>query len=212
MKIVGLTGSIGMGKSTTSRQLKRMGYPVQDADAVVHQLMERNGVAVPAIEKEFPGVTVDGAIDRERLAKIVFARAAALKILEGIIFPFVFKEHVWWINHMRENKQAIVFLDIPLLYETEWDAYCDAVMVVSAPAEVQRARVLARPRMTEQRFNDILSRQLSDEQKRARADFIINTGEGLGKSRQDLLRAIKAILSQSYKSKRRKDLPKDVNA
>ncbi len=174
--VLGLTGSIGMGKSTASRALRRLGIPVHDADAAVHGLMGSGGAAVRAVEAAFPGVTKEGAVDRELLGARVFHDAPALRRLEAILHPMVRRSARAFLRGAARGGLAVAVLDIPLLYETGGDGHCDAVMVVSAPRFVQRSRVLARPGMTVARLEAILSRQVPDREKRARADFIVDTG------------------------------------
>ncbi len=189
--VLGLTGSIGMGKSTVARALRRLGVPVHDADASVHGLMTRGGAAVRAVEAAFPGVTEDGAVDRKLLGARVFHDAAALRRLEAILHPLVRRSARAFLRRAARSGLAIAVLDIPLLYETGGDAQCDAVMVVSAPRFVQHPRVLARPGMTAARLVAISARQMPDKQKRARADFVIDTGL----SRRHALRQIASALA-----------------
>ncbi len=174
--VLGLTGSIGMGKTTAARALRRLGVPVHDADAAVHRLMRRGGAAVRAVEAAFPGVSEAGAVDRKRLGARVFQDPPALRRLEAILHPLVRRSSRAFLRRAARGGLAVAVLDIPLLFETGGEAHCDAVMVVSAPEFVQRARVLARPGMTPARLEAILARQLPDREKRARADFIIDTG------------------------------------
>ncbi|RDJ20529.1 dephospho-CoA kinase [Bosea caraganae] len=175
--ILGLTGSIGMGKSTTSAMFRARGIPVHDADASVHRLYQ--GRAVAPIEAAFPGVVRDGAVDRARLSAAVVGKPAALRQLETIIHPLVREEERTFLARCRQAGQDIAILDVPLLLETGGEARCDAVMVITAPAEVQRARVLARPEMTEAKFTAILARQMPDAEKRRRAHFLVDTSRGL---------------------------------
>jgi dephospho-CoA kinase len=189
MIILGLTGSIGMGKSATAAMFADAGVPVHDADAAVHDLYD--GEAVPAIETAFPGSTTDGKVDRVKLSAQVVGHAEALKTLEAIVHPMVVEKRHQFLDAAREDGAAVVVLDIPLLYETGTDAVCDAVVVVSAPADVQRARVLDRPGMTAERFESLLLRQIPDEEKRRRADFVVDTSQGFDQARAqvtDILR------------------------
>ena len=198
MLIVGLTGSIGMGKSTAAATLRRLGLPVHDADAAVHRLMARGGAAVEAVAQAFPGVECDGAIDRKRLAARVLEDPAALQRLEAILHPLVRRETHRFLAQQARLRRPIAVLDIPLLYETGAERRCDVVIVVSAPAFIQRARVLSRPGMTEARFRAILARQLPDAEKRRRADFVVQTG--LDKAHA--LRQLAAIVTLLKSSKR----------
>ncbi len=178
MFILGLTGSIGMGKTVAARAFRREGLPVHDSDAAVHKLMGKRGAAVGLIEDAFPGVARDGAVDRAALGKRVFGDDAALKRLEAILHPMVRARSDDFLKlHARLGTAAVV-LDIPLLFETGNENRCDAVAVVSAPYRVQRQRVLARPGMTEERFQGVLEHQISDQLKRRAADFVIFTGLG----------------------------------
>jgi dephospho-CoA kinase len=190
MKIIGLTGSIGMGKTTAAGQIRRLGYPVYDADAVVHELMEKGGKAVAAVARVFPSVVVRGAVDRAALGAIVHANEKQLKRLEKILHPLVGTERKHWLAARKKEGHKLVVLDIPLLFEVGWDKHCDAVMVVSAPALVQRERVLKRKGMTPAKLKSILARQMPDREKRQRADVVIDTGKGRAHS----LRQIKAAL------------------
>jgi dephospho-CoA kinase len=174
MKILGLTGSIGMGKSETARMLKCLGVPVFEADKVVHQLLAKE--AIPFIAKTFPACIKNGVVDREALGKIVFADSKQKALLETIMHPLVRAKQKQFLQAMQ--RKEVVVLDIPLLFETGWDKMCDAVMVVSAPSMVQRQRVLKRSGMTEQKFQAIMAAQMPDSEKRKRADFIIHTGLG----------------------------------
>jgi len=176
MLVLGLTGSIGMGKSTAAAALRRLGLPVHDADAAVLRLMERGGAAVQAVAEAFPGVEADGAIDRGRLGAQVLGNDAAMKRLEAILHPLVRAEAHRFLATQARARRPLAVLDIPLLFETGGDALCDAVIVVSAPPFIQRARVLRRPGMTEEKFQAILARQMPDAQKRRRADFVVQTG------------------------------------
>jgi dephospho-CoA kinase len=181
MLILGLTGSIGMGKSTTAKFFAEEGVPVHDADAAVHRLYESEAVA--AIEAAFPGTTANGKVDRTRLAARVLGDDAARKRLEGIVHPLVRESEVKFLADARASKAPIVVLDIPLLYETGGEQRVDAIVVVTAPAEVQRERVMARPGMTKKRFAQLLAAQVPDAEKRRRADFIVDTGRGFDAAR-----------------------------
>ncbi|WP_417449123.1 dephospho-CoA kinase [Kordiimonas sp.] len=179
MKIVGLTGSIGMGKSETAKMFARLDVPVFDADAEVHKLQARDGAAIPLIAAAFPGVVSDGVLDRGKLGALVFADPEAKKRLEAIMHPMVAEARISFFAEAEQAGAKFVVLDIPLLFETRGEKACDKVVVVSAPAEIQRERVLARPGMTAEKFDHILSLQVPDRDKRARADYIIETDKGL---------------------------------
>jgi len=181
MFILGLTGSLGMGKSATAKMFADEGVPVHDADAVVHHLYEAD--AVPLIEAAFPGTTADGKVDRDRLSRQVLGDAAAIKRLESIVHPLVGAARDRFLAEAERKGAAVAVLDIPLLFETGGDTRCDAVVVVSAPADVQRSRSLDRPGMTEQKFAAILAKQLPDAEKRARADFVVDTSKGFEAAR-----------------------------
>jgi len=177
--MVGLTGSIGMGKSETAKMFAKLGVPVYDSDAAVHRLYEKGGAAVAEIEKAFPGCVADGAVDRAALTRAVTAEADGFKRLEAIVHPLVAREQQRFLEEAMAAGAPVVMLDIPLLFETGGHARMDAVVVVSAPEEVQRARVLARPGMTADKLDHILARQTPDAEKRARAHFVIETDKGL---------------------------------
>lgn len=189
--IVGLTGSIGMGKSAVALMLREMGVPVFDADAAVHHLQGPRGTLLPAIEAAFPGTTGPDGVRRQVLGEMVFGDADALRRLEAIVHPAVAKmREAFLIEHAGE---PLVVFDIPLLFEKGHGADLDAVMVVSAPAEVQRERVLARPGMTAEKFAHILSIQVPDAEKRARATHVIDTGVTLPETRAQVARVVAAI-------------------
>lgn len=174
-----LTGSIGMGKSATAAMFAARGIPVYDADAAVHLIYAAGGEAVASLEAEFPGVTgPDGAIDRAKLRQRVTHDPVAMKRLEEIVHPIVGGQQLLFLQKAMTDGYDIVVLDIPLLFETGGDLRADAILVVSAPADVQKARVLARGQMTEAEFEAILARQVPDSVKRSRADFIIDTSQG----------------------------------
>jgi dephospho-CoA kinase len=181
MIVLGLTGSIGMGKSTTAKFFAEEGVPVHDADATVHRLYESEAVA--AIEAAFPGTTTDGKVDRPKLAARVLGDDEARKRLEAIVHPLVRESETKFLSEARARQAPVVVLDIPLLYETGGEQRVDAVVVVSAPPEVQRERVLARPGMTEERFAQILAAQVPDAEKRRRADFVVDTSQGFDAAR-----------------------------
>lgn len=178
MIVVGLTGSIGMGKSTAATMIRRLGIPVFDADAEVHRLMAKGGKAVPLIAVSFPEAVSSGAADRKILGRLVFGNAERLRALEAIIHPLVHEAEHRFIAGCARRRVPIAVLDIPLLFEGGRTVDCDVVIVVTAPKFLQRQRVLSRPGMTEERFTQILSRQMPDAQKRRLADFVIQTGLG----------------------------------
>jgi len=176
--ILGLTGSIGMGKSTASAMLCRMGLPVHDADAAVHALFAPGGDAVAPVEAAFPGVVRDGAVDRTELGKRVFGDDAALKRLESIVHPLVRRKDADFRRRMARRRVPIAVLDVPLLFEGGGWRNCDATVVISAPAFLQAARVMARPGMTARRLADIRARQMEDWLKRRLADYVVPSGLG----------------------------------
>ena len=190
MKLVGLTGSIGMGKSTAAKMLRQMGVPVYDADAAVHALQGPGGAALPYIEAAFPGTVVNGVLDRQALGARVFTDRAALQRLERIIHPMVYRRQREFIRCAALRRQPIVVLDIPLLYEGNGQDRLDAVMVVSAPAFLQRQRVLARPGMTAEKLAGILRQQVPDARKRRLADALLPTGLGLAPTRRALAQVV----------------------
>lgn len=205
MLVVGLTGSIGMGKTTAAAALRRLGLPVHDADAAVHRLMARGGAAVGKVAAAFPGVERDGAIDRGLLGAKVLGNDAALKRLEAILHPLVRAEAQAFLASQARRHRPLAVLDIPLLFETGGDALCDAVIVVSAPPAVQRARVLSRPGMTEAKMQAILARQMPDAEKRRRADFVVQTGLTKGHSLRQLA-AIVTLLQEEAQRRRRRPI------
>src|SRR5262245_42908745 len=190
MVIVGLTGSIGMGKSTAARMLREMGVPVYDADAAVHALQAKGGAALGPIEKAFPGVVKDGVLDRQALGQRVFGNKQALRKLEAIVHPLVAQRQRAFLRKMARRGEKLVVLDIPLLFEGLGERRVDATLVVSAPAFLQRQRVLARPGMTADRFEGILRQQVPDVLKRHKADIVIPTGLGLAPTRAALAHAV----------------------
>lgn len=190
MIVLGLTGSIGMGKSTAAKMFREAGVPVHDSDEAVHRLYA--GQAAPLIEAAFPGVTRDGTVDRALLSKRVLGDAAALRTLEGIIHPLVRADADSFLAQHREAGAPLSVLDIPLLFETGGRGRVDKVVVVSAPAKQQRERVLARPGMTEEKFESILAKQVPDAEKRQLADYVVDTGSGFEVTRK----AIGAIIAE----------------
>jgi dephospho-CoA kinase len=181
--VIGLTGSIGMGKSETAKLFAAEGVPVHDADAVIAQLYGKGGGAVAVIAREFPGAVQDGAVDRTRLSRLVVNNDTALKKLEALVHPLVAAERQ---DFLRNTNAPMVLFDVPLLFETGADAEADAVVVVSAPEAVQRARVLARPGMTAEKFESLKARQMSDAQKRQQADYVVMTDKGLDHARDQV--------------------------
>jgi dephospho-CoA kinase len=193
MIILGLTGSIGMGKSATANLFREEGVPVYDADAAVHALYAEGGAAVAPIEAAFPGVVDGGAVDRNKLRTRVLDNPDAMKRLEGIVHPLAGAAQVAFRQRVHGEGATFSVLDIPLLFETGGDRHCDYTLVVTAPAAVQRERVLARPGVTLETFEAILARQMPDADKRARADFILSTAHGFDFAR-DQVRAIVALM------------------
>ena len=191
MFILGLTGSLGMGKSTTAKFFAEEGVPVHDADAAVHSLYD--GAATAAIEAAFPGTTESGKVDREKLGKRVLGDALAIKRLEQIVHPLVRQAEERFLAEAERKGAQVAVLDIPLLYETGGDQRCDAVVVVSAPADVQRTRAFERPGMTEDKLAAILAKQMPDAEKRARADFVVDTSQGLKAARAQVRDILKAV-------------------
>jgi dephospho-CoA kinase len=198
MIVLGLTGSIGMGKSTTAKLFAEAGVPVYDADAAVHRLYE--GEAVAAIEAAFPGTTVDGKVDRNKLSAHVVHDTSAIKRLEGIVHPMLSASRERFLRDAEQSGAPVAVVDVPLLFETGGDKRVDAVVVVTTAPEIQRQRVLARDNMSVERFDAILARQLPDAKKRQRADFVVDTSHGL-----DPVRArIRDILDEAAKMPKRR--------
>lgn len=190
MIVLGLTGSIGMGKSTTARMFSEAGVPVHDSDETVHRLYA--GKAAPLIEKEFPGTAIDGVVDRARLAAAVLGDSVALKKAEAIIHPLVREDEKSFLAKHRAAGTALVVLDIPLLFEVKAMDRVDKVLVVTAPPDIQRTRVLARPGMTVEKFERILAMQMPDAEKRRLADYVIDTGGGM----EAAGKAVRAIIAE----------------
>jgi dephospho-CoA kinase len=191
MRRIGLTGSIGMGKSTTATLFRNAGVPVHDADATVHRLYA--GRAAPLVEAAFPGVVKNGVVDRTVLGQNVVGQPDAMKKLEAIVHPLVHEEEQVFLAKARQAGAHLAVLDIPLLFETGGDRRVDIAVVVSAPLEVQRARVMARPGMTVERFQAILAKQMPDAEKRRRAHFVVDSSKGIADARRqvsDILRAL----------------------
>lgn len=204
MIILGLTGSIGMGKSTAARGFRRLGVPVYDADAEVHRLLDKGGAAVPLVSAAFPGVVKEGAVDRAALGKRVFDDPDALERLEDILHPLARDAQERFLRAAARRHEPLVVLDVPLLFETGGDARCDAVVVVSAPRHLQAARVLNRPGMTPERFAAIQARQMSDAEKRRRADFVVRTSLGRGASLNSLRRIVKLMKERGGRAAKRR--------
>ena len=197
MIIIGLTGSIGMGKSTTSDMFKALGVPVISSDETVHQLY--SGEAAPLIEAAFPGTAPDGVVDRKILSEKLMAAPDEFKRLEAIIHPLVRAHEQRFLNDAAARNEKMVLLDIPLLFETGATERADVIVVVSCAPEIQRQRVLARPGMTEEKFEAILSRQTPDAEKRERADYVIDTGQGLEAAQQQVADIVAELSSAAAK-------------
>ncbi len=195
--LIGLTGSIGMGKSETAKMFAKLGIPVYDSDAAVHRLYEPGGAAVANIARAFPGTVRGGRVDRTALSKTLSGDDAAFKRLEAIVHPLVAEENRKFLAQAMADGAEMVVQDIPLLFETGGHARMDAVVVVSAPAHIQRQRVLERPGMTEEKLDQILSRQMPDAEKRAKAHFVVDTSKGLDHA----FAQVKAIV-EALKAKR----------
>ena len=198
MIILGLTGSIGMGKSTTAKLFAEAGVPVYDADATVHMIYE--GEAAPAIEAAFPGTTSGGKVDRAKLSAQVVHDADAIRRLEGIVHPMLRAYHQKFLDEAEQSGAPVAVVDVPLLYETGGEKRVDAVVVVTTSPENQRERILARDNMTAEKLDAILARQLPDAEKRKRADFIVDTSHGLDPVRE----RIRDILQEAGKMRRRR--------
>jgi dephospho-CoA kinase len=199
MLLIGLTGSIGMGKSETTKMFRDLGIPTYDSDAAVHALYEFGGAAVAPIESAFPGTVVDGRVDRTKLSVCVVHDKEALKRLEAIVHPLVAGTQRAFLQKAANDGAKMVVLDIPLLYETEGHKRVDVTVVVSAPPDVQRARVLARPGMTPEKLDAILAKQLADGEKRKRADFVVDTSKGLEHARTQVAEIVKALQGRESK-------------
>jgi dephospho-CoA kinase len=202
MIIVGLTGSIGMGKSTTAAMFAAAGALVYDADAEVAALYAKDGAAVAPLEVAFPGVVRDGAVDREALRLKVLGDPEALQKLNGVVHPLLGAGRAAFFERAERTGADVIVLDVPLLFETGGEARVDAIVVVSAPARAQRARVTARPGWSDERLDAILARQLPDAEKRARADFVIDTGQGLDAAREQVRQVMAALRAPGFKGRR----------
>jgi dephospho-CoA kinase len=198
MIVLGLTGSIGMGKSTTAKLFAEAGVPIYDADATVHRIYE--GEAVPVIEAAFPGTTAEGKVDRARLSAQVVQDPAAMKRLEQVVHPMLRAYHQKFLSEAEQSGAPVAVVDVPLLFETGGEKRVDAVVVVTTTPEIQRQRILARANMTQEMLDTVLARQLPDAEKRKRADFLVDTSYGL-----DPVRArVRDILEQAVKMPRRR--------
>jgi dephospho-CoA kinase len=191
-----------MGKTTTAQLFGEAGVPVYDADSAVHALYAKGGAAAPLLEAEFPGVTRDGAVDREALSARVLNDPEALRRLEAIVHPLLGQSRAEFIRTAVASGAEAVVIDVPLLFETGGDRMMQAVVVVSAPEAVQRERVLARPGMTPAKLDAILARQTPDAEKRARADFVIDTGQGLDHARRQVAEVLSTVASPDWRSSR----------
>ena len=198
--LLGLTGSIGMGKSTTSEMFRAAGVPVHDADQTVHDLYA--GAAAPQIEAAFPGTTANGGVDRARLSAAVLGRPEALAKLEAIVHPLVRAEEQAFLARARKSGATVAVLDVPLLLETGGEGRCDAVVVVTAPVEVQRKRVLGRPGMTEEKLAAILARQMPVAEKRRRAHFLVDTSRGLVAAERQVRSILNAVAGRFGRAER----------
>jgi dephospho-CoA kinase len=195
--VAGLTGSIGMGKTETAKMFAHLGIPVHDADAAVHTLYRKGGAAVGPIAAAFPGTVVEDSVDRARLAQAVGRDEEAFRRLEAIVHPLVIQERERFLAEAAAKGAELVLFDIPLLFETGGEKNVDAVIVVSAPAEVQRARVLERPGMTLEKLEAICARQIPDAEKRAKADFVIETDKGLEHASQEVKRVAAELIRRA---------------
>jgi dephospho-CoA kinase len=203
MIVLGLTGSIGMGKSATARMFAEEGALVHDADETVHRLYAKGGAAVGPIGEAFPEAVSDGAVDRNALAAELARDPEALKRLEAIVHPLVAASRDAFLEEARKAGGGVAVLDVPLLFETQGDLGLDAVVVASAPAEHQRARVMARPGMTEARLQTLISRQVPDAEKRERADFVIDTGQGFEHARAQVRQILATVKDPAWRPRRK---------
>jgi dephospho-CoA kinase len=201
MIVVGLTGSIGMGKSTTAAMFADAGAPVYDADAEVRRLYAQGGAAVEPVGEAFPGVVIDGAVDRGRLGERVLGDAEALGRLNALVWPLMGAARTAFFDKARRQAASFVVLDIPLLFETGGERSVDVSVVVTAPATLQRERVLARPGMTPEKLEAILAAQMPDEEKRRRADFVIDTSRGLDEARRQVAAIVARLRERANAAK-----------
>mgnify|MGYP003575531808 CR=1 FL=1 len=211
MIVLGLTGSIGMGKTTTARMFADEGALVWNADEAVHRLYAPGGAAVGPVGEAFPGSVVDGAVDRGRLAVALGKDESAFRRLEAIVHPLVVRGRLEDLAEAERRGVKLAVLDIPLLFETGSEAAADAVVVVTADPEVQAQRVLSRPGMTRERLEAILARQMPDAEKRRRADFVVDTGQGMEAARAQVREIVGTVLSPDWKAPRRR-LSRDAEA
>jgi dephospho-CoA kinase len=189
--VLGLTGSVGMGKSTTAKFFAEEGVPVHDADAVVHRLYESEAVA--AIGAAFPGTTANGKVDRTKLGQAVLGKPEQMRRLEAIVHPLVAQARERFLADAEKSGAKVAVLDIPLLFETGGDKHCDAVVVVSAPEDMQKQRTFERPGMTEEKFHALLAKQMPDAEKRERADFVVDTSKGFDAARAQVREILRAV-------------------
>jgi len=199
MFVLGLTGSLGMGKSATAKMFAEEGVPVHDADVAVHRLYETE--AAPLIEAAFPSTTAGGKVDRDKLAQQVLGDTVAIKKLEAIVHPLVRRAEALFLEDAARKGAPVAVLDIPLLFETGGEKRCDAVVVVSAPSDVQRARAFERPGMTERKFTAILTKQMPDTDKRARADFVVDTSKGFDAARAQVRDILARVATMAKRRK-----------
>ena len=199
MLLIGLTGSIGMGKSETAKMFRAEGVPVYDADAAVHKLYEKGGKAVEPIRAAFPSAIIDDAVDRKALSRCVIGLSDEMKKLEAIVHPLVGEAQIDFLRENMEAGREMAVLDIPLLYETGGETRVDVVVVVSAPYDIQKTRVLARPDMDEAKFAAIHAKQVPDEEKRKRADFVVESDKGLDHAREQVARIVEALKGREGK-------------
>ncbi len=207
MIVLGLTGSIAMGKSTAAAMFRRLRVPVYDADRAVHRLLDRGGAAIPAIDRLFPGVVVAGRVDRPALGARVFKDRDALHRLEAVLHPLVREAREQFLALERRRGTGLVVLDIPLLYETGYERSCDAVAVVSAPTFVQMQRLRQRPHLDAQRIDAILARQIPDGEKRRRAHFVIPSGLGRALTWRTITRIVSTLRDRGLRSRDRNGKP-----
>ncbi len=203
MIVLGLTGSIGMGKSTAAKLLREAGIPVHDADEAVSRLYAEGGLAVEAVSRAFPQAMLNGAVDRERLSGLVLGNPDSLKRLEAIVHPLVKNDRAAFLAQARAEGAKAAVLEIQLLFEVGAEEETDAVIVVSAPPAVQQQRVMLRPGMNPEKFQRILARQMPDAEKRARAGFVVDTGKGLEETRAELHAVLATVMSPRWTSRRK---------